>query len=122
MKKLLLMLIFFSLFFKIFAQIIENKPYDISIAEPIFNSTFIKENKIKSITVVLCSKPDNEVIDDKGLVEHFEFDTSGNPNVYYYTQVKDKLRKEIQHPAIYKGVLYCDIAYSQYQAVSHNAE
>ena len=68
-----------------FAQAIELRPLDNLPAETNFNPAYIIANKIKTITISIANKPDNQVIDDKGLVQHYTFDTLGRVTESYYT-------------------------------------
>jgi hypothetical protein len=88
--------------FVLHAQMILTKPQEIQLTDMAFDPAVIKANKIRSITVDLAMKPDNKVIDDKGLVQHHEFDTLGRLTKYYYTIVNGTATREIQVPATYR--------------------
>lgn len=60
-----------------------------------FNAPFIKANKIKSITKHISSKPDNQMIIDKGLMEYYEFDTAGNLIYSFTTAIKATTENEV---------------------------
>lgn len=94
-KLLLLLLLSISWLNAPLAQIIKYTACDLVIAEPSFNSGYIKNQKIKSIKINLSTKTDNEVIIDKGLTKCFEFDTSGKISKIYFTEVKNILRKDV---------------------------
>jgi hypothetical protein len=61
----------------------------------VYNADFIKANKIKYINKHISDKPDNEVITDKGLIEHAEFDKEGRMISSYTTTIKKTTVKEI---------------------------
>lgn len=82
------------------AQLIVNKPKDISAGQLTFNPTLIKQNKIKSILMVIVDKPDGEVIVDKGNTQGYEFDTLGNVTRYYYTIFSLAQTEEKEVPAL----------------------
>ena len=86
------------------AQIIENKLSNVNITESPFNAAFVKNNNIKSVSISLCSKPDNEMINDKGLVKNYEFDTLGNISGFYYTQIRSVRKNEVPHKFNYDTV------------------
>ncbi len=82
------------------AQLIVNKPVDISPGPLNFNSSIIKKNKIKSILVVIVDKPDGEVIIDKGAAQGYEFDSLGNVTRYYYTIYNASHNEYVDYPAL----------------------
>lgn len=84
------------------AQIILTKPQETPLTELSFDPAVIKASKIKSITVDLAMKPDNKVIDDKGLMQYHEFDSLGRLVKFYYTMISGTTTREIQVPALYK--------------------
>src|ERR1035437_6263256 len=84
------------------AQITVPSPYGITLPEPVFNTTFIKQNNIKSVKASVVDKPDGEIIRDKGLAENFLFDTSGNLVRHYYNEITSLAKTEIEIPAVYK--------------------
>jgi len=84
------------------AQIIAPCTYEIYSNEPKFNRTFIKQNKIKTISASVVDKPDGEIIRDKGLAQVFAFDTEGNLTRQYYNEITSLEKTEIEIPAMYK--------------------
>jgi hypothetical protein len=84
------------------AQLINTKPKDVALGPISFNSSAVKQNKIKSILVVLVDKPDGEAIVDKGNTQGYEFDTLGNVTRYYYTIFNLAHNEEVEVPAIYR--------------------
>jgi len=85
-----------------FSQIIAPSPYEIYTSEPKFNRTFIKQNKIKSISASVVDKPDGEIIRDKGLAQVFAFDIEGNLTRQYFNEITSLEKTEIEIPAVYK--------------------
>ncbi len=85
-----------------FSQIIAPSPYEIYTIEPKFNRTFIKQNKIKTISASVVDKPDGEIIRDKGLAQVFAFDMNGNLTRQYYNEITSLEKTEIEIPAVYK--------------------
>ncbi len=85
-----------------FSQIIAPSPYEIYTNEPKFNRTFIKQNKIKTISASVVDKPDGEIIRDKGLAQVFAFDMNGNLTRQYYNEITSLEKTEIEIPAVYK--------------------
>ena len=59
-------------------QMLDNSDCAAFSGEPFFYTEFIRSNKIKSITGVVSTKADLQVIKSKGLVTKFFFDDSGN--------------------------------------------
>ncbi len=84
------------------AQLLTTKPIDISIGPATFNPAAIKQNKIKSILVVMVDKPDGAVIIDKGATQGYGFDTIGRLIRYYYTILNKIEAVEVSIPAIKK--------------------
>lgn len=60
-----------------------------------FNPTFIKENRIKSITKHISNKADNQIIVDRGLLEQYEFNSSGNLVYSFSTEIKKVSSSEV---------------------------
>ena len=83
-------------------QIIAPSPYEIYTNEPKFNRTFIKQNKIKTISASVVDKPDGEIIRDKGLAHVFAFDMDGNLTHQYFNEITSLEKTEIEIPAVYK--------------------
>jgi hypothetical protein len=86
----------------LFAQIIDPSPATVSISEPHFNRTFIRQHKIKTISTSVVDKPDGEIIRDKGLAQVYLFDTSGNIIRHYFNEITSLAKTETEIPAIYK--------------------
>ena len=84
------------------AQIISTSPVAISISEPHFSRTFIREHKIKTITASVVDKPDGEIIRDKGLAQVYAFDTLGNITRHYFNEITSLEKTETEIPAVYK--------------------
>ena len=85
-----------------FSQIIAPSPYEIYTNEPKFNTKFIKQNKIRTISASVVDKPDGEIIRDKGLAQIFAFDMEGNLTRQYYNEITSLEKTEIEVPAVYK--------------------
>lgn len=84
------------------SQIIDPSPAAVSISEPHFNRTFIRQNKIKTITASVVDKPDGEIIRDKGLAQVYAFDTSGSLVRHYFNEITSLEKTETEIPAVYK--------------------
>jgi hypothetical protein len=97
------------------AQIIENKVNDLAPTPLKFNAAYISASKIKKITIHIADKPDNMVINDKGLVECYEFDSLGNATRYCVTSIIKTEQKEIKVPAVYKRGRLIQRAYIDYE-------
>ncbi len=85
-----------------FSQVFTPPPSGIVLPEPVFNKTFIKQNKIKSVKASVVDKPDGEIIRDKGLAENFLFDKEGNLTRHYYNEITSLAKTEIEVPAVYR--------------------
>jgi len=68
----------------------ESKNFNIS-----FNPAFIRDTKISSLTKHITNKPDNQVIVDKGIIEHYEFNSKGLLSSMYTTEVKSTSERDI---------------------------
>lgn len=66
-----------------------------------FNTAYIKEQKIKSITFDIIDKKDFQVAEDKGLLNFYEFNTDGLLARYYYTMIIKIIEKQYHHDAVY---------------------
>ena len=84
------------------SQIIVPPTIGISPSEPAFSKTFIKQNKIKTISASVVDKPDGEIIRDKGLAQVYVFDTSGNLTRNYFNEVTSIEKTETEIPAVVK--------------------
>lgn len=76
---------------------IDDDPFGVPIR---FNADSIHHNKIKSITANLQYKPDEHIIDDKGLKEYYQFDSIGRISFYWRNRVKDYYYDTYQHPEV----------------------
>jgi hypothetical protein len=85
------------------AQMIDTHPSDIYSGELSFNPFSIGENKIKTITMRITSKPDEKIIEDRGLVKVFEFDSTGLIKKFYYTKIKKAEQTEVTDYYIKRG-------------------
>jgi hypothetical protein len=84
------------------SQIINPNPAAVTVSEPRFSRTFIRQNKIKTITASVVDKPDGEIIRDKGLAQVYAFDTSGNLTRHYFNEITSLEKTETEIPAVYK--------------------
>ena len=84
------------------AQIINPFPAAVSVSEPRFSRTFVKQNKIRTVTASVVDKPDGEIIRDKGLAQVYSFDTSGNLTRHYFNEITSLEKTETEIPAVYK--------------------
>lgn len=75
---------------------------DISLGPLNFNAEYVKQNKIKTITLDIVDKPDGSIIIDKNATQGYEFDTLGRLVRYYYTILNKTDVQEIKIPAIVK--------------------
>jgi hypothetical protein len=98
-----------------FSQVIELRPVENLPAETNFTPAYIVANKIRSITANLSNKPDNQVIDDKGLVQRYEFDTLGRMTQLSYTIISGTSTREIEVPALYRKGRIIRKAYTRYE-------
>ncbi|TAL59672.1 MAG: hypothetical protein EPN85_08925 [Bacteroidetes bacterium] len=87
---------------RVSAQIIDPSPVPVSISEPHFSRTFIRQHKIKTITASVVDKPDGEIIRDKGLAQVYAFDTAGNLSRHYFNEITALAKTETEIPAVYK--------------------
>jgi len=67
-----------------------------------FNSDYIKQNKMKALSASLSNKPDNKIIEDKGLIKGYEFSAEGRQTRYYYTVISAMQNREIEVPAVFR--------------------
>jgi hypothetical protein len=100
-KKCLFFLSFFLLV-DCTAQLIHVKPTDVSLGPMNFNQEYIRQNKVKTITLDIVDKPDGAVIVDKDAIQGYEFDTSGRLIRYYYTILTKTETQEMVVPPIIK--------------------
>ena len=80
------------------------KPSPQSAFEPLldFNTPFIKQQKIKSITFDIIDKKDFEAPIDRNLMHFYEFDTSGLLKRFYYTNIIKTIEKEYHSQPVYR--------------------
>lgn len=67
-----------------------------------FNTAYIKEKRVKSITFDILDKKDFQVAEDKGLLNYYEFNRQGLLARYYYTSIIKVIEKEYHHDAVYR--------------------
>ncbi len=67
-----------------------------------FNSDSIRARHIRTITTDYQYKPDNQIIQDRGVQEQFMFDTLGRLVRYMKTRIKGQATQTIEHPAVYR--------------------
>lgn len=67
-----------------------------------FNTPFIKQQKIKSITFDILDKKDFEAPVDRNLMHYYEFDTSGLLKRFYYTNIVKTVEKEYHSQPVYR--------------------
>lgn len=67
-----------------------------------FNTQYIKDQKIKSITFDILDKKDLQVAEDKGLLNYYEFNTHGKLTRFYYTTINKIIQKEYQSGPVYR--------------------
>lgn len=80
------------------------KPSPQSAFEPLldFNTPFIKEQKIRSITFDIIDKKDFEAPVDKNLMHYYEFDSTGLLKRFYYTTIIKTIEKEYHSQPVYR--------------------
>lgn len=62
---------------------------------PNFNALCIKKFKIKTITFDILDKKDYQPGNDQGLIHHYDFDSCGRLQRFYYTAISKIIMKEI---------------------------
>ncbi len=67
-----------------------------------FNTQYIKDQKVKSITFDIIDKKDFQVAEDQDLLNFYEFNADGLLTRYYYTMVMKIIQKEYHHDAVYR--------------------
>lgn len=77
-----------------------------------FNTAYIKQQKVKSITFDIIDKKDFQVAEDRGLLNYYEFNTAGLLSRYYYTSIIKVIEKEYHHDAVYRHKKKIGNAYS----------
>ena len=66
-----------------------------------FNTSYIKTNNIKAITFDIMDKKDFETVEDKGLLNYYEFNGSGFLTRFYYTNIAKIIQKEYFSKPVY---------------------
>ena len=66
-----------------------------------FNTQYIKDQKIKSITFDIIDKKDMQVAEDKGLLNYYEFNIHGKLTRFYYTTISKIIQKEYHSGPVY---------------------
>ena len=84
------------------AQLFNVKPMDIPLGPINFNPEYIRQNKVKTITLDIVDKPDGAVIIDKNATQGYEFDSIGRLVRYYYTILSKTESQEMMVPPIIK--------------------
>jgi hypothetical protein len=97
-----LILLFLILILDSSAQLIQVIPSDIPLGPINFNPEYIRQNKVKTITLDIVDKPDGDVIVDKDAIQGYEFDTLGRVVRYYYTILSKTETQEMVVPPIIK--------------------
>ena len=116
MKNIILTYIFFFAIIYCHAQPFFNKPPEISLGPVNFNKEFIKQNKIKSISVAIVDKPDGTVIIDKGATQGFEFDDKGRVTRYFYTILNRLVKEELKNKTYtyyINDTIFCNVFYDE---------
>lgn len=80
------------------------KPTPQSAFEPLleFNTSFIKNQKIRSITFDIIDKKDFEAPVDRNLIHFYEFDSIGLLKRFYYTTIVKTIEKEYRSQPVYR--------------------
>ncbi|MBL7884859.1 MAG: hypothetical protein JNL69_12370 [Bacteroidia bacterium] len=100
MRTLLILFFLFYFYLNAYPQVISTSPQEINVGPISFNSTIIKNNKIKKMDIIMVDKPDGKVIVDKGAGQGYEFDAEGRISKYYYTVLIKTELEEIDVPEI----------------------
>jgi hypothetical protein len=100
--KLHFSILLFFLCFVISGQTL--KPTPQSAFEPLldFNTAFIKQQKIRTITFDIIDKKDYEAPVDKNLMHYYEFDSTGLLKRFYYTTIIKTIEKEYHSSPVYR--------------------
>ncbi|HEU4716530.1 MAG TPA: hypothetical protein VFU15_01800 [Bacteroidia bacterium] len=110
------MIFLFLLFpYSAFAQMflpVDDDPFGVPVK---FNPDSVRHHKIKSITCSLQYKPDEHIIEDKGLKEYYQFDSLGRMEFYWRTRVHDYSQRAVDHPAVYRHGRMVARAYTEYK-------
>ena len=66
-----------------------------------FNASEIKKKKIKLIVFEIVDKKDFQIVEDKDLSRHYEFDSLGRLKRSYYTVIKKIIQKDFHSAPVY---------------------
>lgn len=77
-----------------------------------FNTEYIRSQQIKSITFDIIDKKDYQVAEDKGLLNYYEFNSSGLLTRFYITNISKVIQKEYHVDARYSRRKKVSNAYS----------
>ncbi|MCU0435939.1 MAG: hypothetical protein MUC87_20950 [Bacteroidia bacterium] len=78
---------------------VSDDPFGVPFA---FNRDSVLANKIRFVNIALQYKPDQQLIEDKGLREYYQFDTLGNLTLYWRSRVRATRTEEKVIPAVYR--------------------
>jgi hypothetical protein len=80
------------------------KPGINSAFEPLleFNTPFVKQQKIRSITFDIIDKKDFEAPVDKNLMHYYEFDSTGQLKRFYFINIIKTIEKEYHSQPVYR--------------------
>jgi len=103
-NNLKLQLSIISILLCLFSKAQTLKPTPPSAFEPLleFNTSFIKQQKIKSITFDIIDKKDFEAPVDRNLTHFYEFDSIGLLKRFYYTNIIKTIEKEHRTGPVYR--------------------
>lgn len=103
MRLFFIIITFLTISLEACCQILIPAPSELFNSPPAFNKAVIKGKTIRSIVADIVIKPDNKVVEDKGLTEGFEFDQTGNLVKQFKTYVTGITQTETFIPAHKKG-------------------
>ena len=83
-------------------QLFEPSFQNVGEEVPGFYKDQIKMHKIRSVEFDIVDKQDYQVVDDRDLSRHYEFNNKGMIERSYYTLVKRIVREELHSPPIYR--------------------
>ncbi len=78
---------------------IDDDPFAVPVK---FNADSILHHRIRSIKTNIQYKPDEHIIDDKGLKEYYQFDSIGRIQLYWRNKVRTYTSDVVLHPATYR--------------------
>jgi YD repeat-containing protein len=67
-----------------------------------FNSDSVQQKHIRTINAAYQYKPDNQIIQDRGVQEEYQFDSLGRMTRYMRTRIAGRKTEVIEHPAVYR--------------------